>query len=169
MSKFALVPVALFVVQALSLGDGCSLTNTRSVYQQRGRENYYTAYEHCRMIGKQLLTLTTREESIQFGKHLKAIGITSGVWLAATDLGHEGEFVWMTTGASIPMDNFAEFGLPNNKDGREHCMVIVGELNNNFGQWNDMWCDFKEHFFCEDIPIEGDRNRAGSNFVLNAF
>lgn len=158
--------IILLLMIVLASSEGCALSNTRHVYRQRGKENFFTAYEHCRSIGKQLLTLPTREESIQFGQHLQENNIYS-VWLAATDLGHEGEFVWLTSGARVIEANYAEFGSPNNAEGREHCMEIVGKLNNNYGQWNDFRCDLTKEFYCEDVPDENGRSRAGGNFVLH--
>jgi hypothetical protein len=57
-------------------------------------------------------------------------------WLGATDIDHEGLFVWVD-GSEVDkkFENWAD-GQPSNSNGNEHCAVISSELH----RWNDLLC-----------------------------
>lgn len=80
--------------------------------------NWFSAYEICRWEGRQLLAIHNEEEIKQINA-LSAKYKLSSSWLAATDLGHEGQFVWATTGIIVPpiyssgWSNLAPIQLPN--------------------------------------------------------
>lgn len=65
------------------------------------------------------------------------------VWLSASDIRHEGKWIWMTTGAPLLYNNFAD-GQPDNYGGKENCLEL---WPNN--KWNDGICDLKAYFACE--------------------
>lgn len=72
---------------------------------------------------------------------------TTNFWLGASDLGHNGRYVWSSNGKSI--DRFTNWrsGEPNNWCGHEHCLELLAD-----GQWNDMNCNEKRQFICENLP-----------------
>lgn len=78
---------------------GCELT-----FNSLG-QNWFTAYNICRAEGKQLLTQPTNDS----GNRPRP-----GFWLAASDLGHEGSFVWRTTGMKVTYAYYDSRNLDNN-------------------------------------------------------
>jgi len=59
-----------------------------------------------------------------------------GLWLGATDVGHEGTFIWQSSGKPLSFTNWFYLN-PNNWGGNENC------LQQNFVdfKWNDVQCD----------------------------
>merc|ERR1712212_737046 len=75
------------------------------------------------------------------------------MWIGATDLGHEGIFVWLN-GARVGQGHATDWfpGEPSNKTGGgiggEHC-VTMSNRGRNYSKWNDAPCDRKYTFFCQ--------------------
>merc|ERR1711990_1177055 len=71
---------------------------------------------------------------------------TKNIWIGATDLGHEGIFVWVN-GARVGRGHGTYWipGQPTNAGGNEHCVHIWGDHGND---WNDCPCESKNTFFC---------------------
>lgn len=67
-------------------------------------------------------------------------------WLAATDFGHEGDFVWATTGQKVT-NTYWKTGNPNNLLNLEHCVIYQFEH-----LWDDFNCGVPLLYFCEEIP-----------------
>lgn len=94
----------------------------RRVHLHSTPQNWMTAYETCKFHGMQLLTLNSYSEFQEVLTLMKTYKVDK-VWIAATDMGHEGNFVWATTGQKATwMAGYAD-NLQNN----QHCVHI----------WND--------------------------------
>lgn len=102
-------------------------------------ENWMSAYEACKFYGMQLLTLYSYTEYQEVLTLMKKYKIEK-VWIAATDMGHEGNFVWATTGQKVTW----MAGKADNYKNNEHCVHIWNE------QWNDIDCNTKGPYFCEE-------------------
>ncbi|EDS39202.1 salivary C-type lectin [Culex quinquefasciatus] len=62
-------------------------------------------------------------------------------WIAGTELGKTGSYVWITDNKPIEYTNFLP-NEPNNAGGVEHCLE-VGSGGIGSTQWNDYNCDNK--------------------------
>lgn len=114
----------------------------KHVYLQSKDQNWMTAFETCRYYDKQLLTLLNNKE------HEDTVALVAKykihiIWLAASDIGHEGNFVWTTNGQTVTDRHWGK-GEPNNKN-TENCLQLYYNI------WNDVSCGREYHFFCEDI------------------
>lgn len=65
-----------------------------------------------------------------------------GVWIGATDLLHEGTYVYPSSGSKIRYSNWD--GNEPAGGRKENCAVLVP----NNGLWNDYPCKTKLHFIC---------------------
>lgn len=65
------------------------------------------------------------------------------VWISGTDIGHEGKFIWLSTGLPLVYKNFNS-KRPNNRDGNDNCLLM-----SSHGKWNDIDCLYKYYFICE--------------------
>ncbi|KAL9703544.1 hypothetical protein quinque_007062 [Culex quinquefasciatus] len=70
-------------------------------------------------------------------------------WIAGTDLGKPGSFVWITGNKRIDgrvgYTNFAA-GQPENLSGTGHCLAAGGTGGT---QWNNVDCESKSRYICE--------------------
>ena len=66
------------------------------------------------------------------------------IWLDATDLATEGDFISNTTGLPIDYFNWIE-NAPDNYADSQHCAA----MNTNSGKWDDRNCETPHYFFCE--------------------
>lgn len=137
--------IVLILVSSNSLA--LDLVGNRQVFLHSEQANWFTAYETCRSQRRQLLTINNEEENSQMlaicAKYQRPY-----IWLAATDLGHAGEFVWASTGQSVQYTNWGAHE-PNNQINNEHCVMLWS----GYG-WNDTPCDVSYHFFCEETELQ---------------
>lgn len=143
--------IALLITLALFKNGECNdHIGDREVQFQRVPQNWFTAYEICRSVGMQLLTLTTEEETDQIYKLAESFPPMSAFWVAANDLGHEGDFVWTTTGTKLTTARWYE-GQPDNAGGIERCVEIAYIWNGTDPSWNDVPCAIEIPFFCQAV------------------
>lgn len=74
---------------------------------------------------------------------------TAGFWIGGYDMGHEGKFVWFSTGRPVNGYTNWRLGEPNNKNDNENCLTML--IN---GRWNDEPCLTERAFICEDLPTK---------------
>ncbi|CAB3359798.1 Hypothetical predicted protein [Cloeon dipterum] len=118
------------------------------------KENWYLADFQCKLNGFKLASLETEEEHNEISKALnKEI---DDFWISGTDLGSEGRFYWAANGKSVM--NFAdfEFGQPDNKDGKEHCLRLKKSRVQLMPvyRWDDSNCGCKFRYICEVITTD---------------
>ncbi|TMW49790.1 hypothetical protein DOY81_005147, partial [Sarcophaga bullata] len=109
--------------------------------------NWFTALEFCSYYGQILASITSIDDNEQLFKTLDQYGLSysSFFWLGGSDLGHYGQWVWVSNGESV--EHFTKWrqGEPNNVYGNEHCIELLSD-----GQWNDNNCNLKRKFICEN-------------------
>lgn len=146
-----MVRIFCFAVLTLSLSGlvKCKdLIGNREVQYQRTPQNWFTASEICRSTGMQMLTLRTEEETDQIYELAKKYKPRSSFWVAATDLGREGDFVWSTTGMKLTTARWS-VNQPDNNGDQEHCVEITYRWNDTVPVWNDVPCNHNYPYFCE--------------------
>ena len=65
------------------------------------------------------------------------------LWLGGNDLIEEGHHIWDSNGEAFDYSNWAGGGPLD--AGSEDCVIIC----NDFGEWNDVLCDYALAAFCE--------------------
>lgn len=108
------------------------------------------AWRRCQWNGLRLATVSSEADS----KLLKTtIGINkSGPWwIAGTDQGSKGNFIWISTNIPVGYANGYENYYPDQPDnagGVEDCLEI-----GRWGgvQWNDAPCAWKQRYICEQV------------------
>lgn len=113
--------------------------------------NWMSAYEICRYNGMQLLTIDTDAEMDEIPALAQKHNIGYGFWVAANDIGHEGHFVWATTGTNMTIARWHEDN-PNNNGGEDCVEVAYWPTSKRWGM-NDHKCSQTRNFFCEEIPV----------------
>ncbi|XP_039443841.1 perlucin-like [Culex pipiens pallens] len=112
---------------------------------------FFEAWHKCRAHGLRLASVRSALDDAKLLVALaqKDINQPGPWWIAGTDMGQSGSFVWITGNMRIDgrrgYTNFAP-GEPNNAGGNEHCLEVgwtVGTL------WNDCDCDLKKRYICE--------------------
>jgi Lectin C-type domain len=82
---------------------------------------------------------------------VEAFNLTTSFWTAATDLGHQGNFYWDSTGDFLAVHSDWGVGEPNNNDGSEHCVLLVnGPLSDGKFHWGDEPCYLRNRYVCEN-------------------
>lgn len=146
--------VLCLIVVFLTPTQGQDMVGGREVSVYLHPKNFYTAFETCRALDMDLLMIHNLMEELQMVELTTKYNI-SGVWLAATDLGHESLFVSLTTGKGLEYSNWFP-SEPDNANGREHCVIFVKEYkqitDSVRGGWNDFDCLSAKPFFCE-MPV----------------
>lgn len=101
----------------------------------------------CVARGGNLVTVSSAEENA----FLVGLGVPDG-WIGYSDAAMEGSYVWAAGESS-----YVSWGMgqPDDAGGNEDCAVMLAD-----GAWNDLPCDAKRPFVCEDLrsraPDPGD-------------
>lgn len=119
--------------------------------------SWFAALQSCKEEKLQLLTIHNEAENNQLeaimDKHQVKIA-----WMAGTDNGHEGTWLWATDKSSIQYTNWAYFHYgrvhpqPDNYAGVEHCLQMDLTWSARPKTWNDAQCDLPIQYFCEESP-----------------
>ncbi|KAL9703548.1 hypothetical protein quinque_007066 [Culex quinquefasciatus] len=113
---------------------------------------FFEAWHKCRAHGLRLASVHSALDDAKLKVALaqKDINQRGPWWIAGTDLGKSGSFVWITDDKRIDgrtgYTNFAP-GEPNNASGNEHCLEVGGGPKGTL--WNDCACDLKKRYICE--------------------
>ncbi|TMW49792.1 hypothetical protein DOY81_005149 [Sarcophaga bullata] len=76
---------------------------------------------------------TLRQYGVQYS--------SNSFWLGGSDLGHYGQWVWLTNGVTVQHYANWSAGSPNAND---HCMAVLSN-----GQWINANCYEQRKFVCE--------------------
>lgn len=102
--------------------------------------NWHNAVAYCRYQNMFLIDLPTQVDYDNLKSVLKSLGEpqnNSAFWTSASDLGLEGNFLWMSTGHPLVYPNWGS-GEPNNNGGNEHCVLIRADSMLNDGKCSDV-------------------------------
>ncbi|XP_060720545.1 C-type lectin domain family 4 member M-like isoform X2 [Tachysurus vachellii] len=110
-------------------------------YFPTGMENWADSRQDCKNRGADLVIINSTEEEEFISLHLDI----RHAWIGLSDREMEGVWKWvdgtnLTTG-------FWMAGEPNNSNGDEDCVEILGALKIKI--WNDVQCSTKLYWTCE--------------------
>ncbi|XP_058463979.1 clotting factor G beta subunit-like [Malaya genurostris] len=113
---------------------------------------FLEAWRLCQAVGHQLATITSEEDSALIEQAIAKSSNKKGPWyIAGTDLGNEGQFVWISTNKPVGyLTGYFNYspGQPDNAGGNENCLEI-GRWGGVV--WNDVPCDWKQRYICEYV------------------
>ncbi|TMW51188.1 hypothetical protein DOY81_003724, partial [Sarcophaga bullata] len=112
--------------------------------------NWFEALNECTRRDSQLVIIDSEEKNTVITDLLKkVVGKSRDLWLGGNDeynINKERPFFWSTTGQNFKFTYWAD-GEPTNGGSIEHCVHIWQETQY---RWNDLECDAKLGFICED-------------------
>ncbi|XP_001848481.2 pulmonary surfactant-associated protein D [Culex quinquefasciatus] len=118
--------------------------------------DFFQAWQYCASLGLRMATVNSVEDDAELAVALiRADRKAKGPWwIGGTDLGKEGNFVWITNGKPLGhktgFTNYAP-GEPNNYGGNENC-IEVGFFGGT--TWNDRGCDVARATICEKVNVK---------------
>ncbi|EDS28420.1 salivary C-type lectin [Culex quinquefasciatus] len=117
---------------------------------------FFEAWHQCASIGLRLASVNSAEDDTALRLALRAADSNEvgPWWIAGTDLGKTGHFVWITTmkplGYRTGYTNFGP-GQPDNAGGVEHCVEAGWRSGTT---WNDRNCEVRNRYVCETYTSE---------------
>jgi hypothetical protein len=107
----------------------------------------FQAMEYCYQMGMKPAIIESEEENDALHKAIKGANIGISVWIAGHDMGHEGNFYWITNGRPITYSNWSN-GQPDNWKGGQNCVRVLESGDKLV--WDDNQClDYTAHPACE--------------------
>ncbi|EDW11712.2 C-type lectin 37Da [Drosophila mojavensis] len=116
-------------------------------FELNNKRNWYEAYETCRTMNAELITIETIEEWNIINRYIRETNIDYSYWTSGTDLGKEGYHTWFSSGKPINI-NIWDPGMPNNVDNLQHCDEM-GWRDGVRSGLNDRQCEFLNRYICE--------------------
>ncbi|XP_068147081.1 C-type lectin 37Da-like [Drosophila tropicalis] len=112
--------------------------------------NWFDAYQTCRLIGSELITIDTIEEWNLVNQYLRDMKIENQpYWTSGTDLANEGKHVWFSNGVSITLNDIWYPGEPTNSGAVEHCDELSFTYDGSPTGLNDRDCTHTARYICE--------------------
>ncbi|XP_038114780.1 perlucin [Culex quinquefasciatus] len=155
LKTFSLIACGAFVAAA------SPINATRSTCQQKSYRVYNNvgvtfmeAWRRCQWNGHRLATVSSEADSKLLEAAIGASSNKTGPWwIAGTDQGSEGNFIWISTNVPVGFDTGYENFYPTQPDnagGAEDCMEI-----GRWGgvRWNDAPCGWKQRYICEQVRL----------------
>ncbi|XP_053668144.1 collectin-11-like [Anopheles marshallii] len=142
-----LVSISIISVMLVVLAPVLTLRYT----VHKTKVTYFEAMTRCIKNGGHLATvLAPLQQHRIWSAITKASLSQESWWTSGTDLGMEGSWIWLAR--NVPLGSFAGYtnfidGEPNNANGTEHCLAMVGGTKK--GQWSDVGCDTLRFYVCE--------------------
>uniref|UniRef100_A0A182T102 C-type lectin domain-containing protein n=1 Tax=Anopheles maculatus TaxID=74869 RepID=A0A182T102_9DIPT len=109
------------------------------------------AYQQCRLFGGHLASIESEEENARVAAAINAVGDITKDWIiGGSDLGREGNYIWVGLNKKATYLNF-NAGEPNNNGGSENCLAMGSAAGS---KWNDIPCNYKgAGFVCAFIYL----------------
>ncbi|XP_031620457.1 hepatic lectin-like isoform X2 [Contarinia nasturtii] len=120
------------------------------------KANWHKALLHCRSLGMNLVSISSKEENEQVIQKIKDEGYAGSVfWTSGTKLGDNVTWEWAGNGKRVTFTNWAP-GEPNNHGDDENCILSSESVwgPNSTQKWNDDTCDYECPFICEQDVFE---------------
>jgi hypothetical protein len=113
--------------------------------------NFHLAYQYCRSIAMELVSLETAEEAIALTEYLRVGAAPVDYWTAGNALGAH-SWIWMSNGAPFngtfnywPNGQPAPVRSTPTGTGSNECMVVSDRAKT----WKADNCNANHHFICE--------------------
>ncbi|XP_044748047.1 C-type lectin 37Db-like [Coccinella septempunctata] len=118
------------------------------------KANIFKAMQFCRHHGMDLLSIESREENTEIMNYIISyFNHIEHFWTSGSDLGEEGQFVWLSTGKPFNYTYWAS-PQPDNDRNMENCLGFW-KIGDKTYIWNDMPCTDNFHFICEKKDCSG--------------
>ncbi|XP_031632781.1 perlucin-like [Contarinia nasturtii] len=136
--------------------------STKKYYLITFKANWFKSLSHCRSIGMNLVSITSKEENDRIAKLIVDAGHeTANFWTSGVRI-DEVLWEWVGSGKQITFNNWTP-GQPDNQNQPyntnkvETCVNVIGK--NSYGdfqaqKWNDENCFTEMYFICEQDLIE---------------
>ncbi|XP_065169579.1 hepatic lectin-like [Atheta coriaria] len=133
-----------------------SAVAAKKFYVFKTHLNWHLAFRDCEARGLQMATINEWNENHYFRLAMEQSGtLNEWIWISGTDLASVGNFTWMTNGRPLSSIYWLWFpNEPNNYGGNERCINAM--LHRTEAKWNDLDCDKKLYYACEDKPSTCD-------------
>ncbi|XP_002064441.3 C-type lectin 37Da [Drosophila willistoni] len=119
---------------------------------QENYVNWFKAYENCRRMGSELITIDTIEEWHAINKYLNDMNIMKQYWTSGNDIAETGKHVWFSNGEPINLDIWFP-GQPDNYNNGEHCDQLGFGNEETVPALNDIACNMPFAYICEASPL----------------
>ncbi|XP_030752008.1 C-type lectin BpLec-like [Sitophilus oryzae] len=140
----------------------CILPSSKTYFASTEALNWTDAREACINVGGELASIITNEEYNSIETFLvqnnkKPANKWSGYWLAG--IRHsDGTFYWDTTGTRVGTSVGGWlFNEPNDVSQMEHCIELKWDDEMGYSGWNDISCDTKRRYLCQNTKKEDSR------------
>ncbi|XP_039444675.2 perlucin-like [Culex pipiens pallens] len=126
----------------------CAETKRYFIYNDK-ELTFFEAWHQCRSYGLRLAMVNSvvDDAKLKLAFAEKDFSQKEVYWIAATNIGRNGSYVWITDNTPVIYTNFLP-QQPDNYGGDEHC-IEVGHGGIGTTQWNDRQCEKKSRYICE--------------------
>lgn len=149
-NKFVYVILACIVSMAVAqristakIGDNRYFISWQNPYAPR--LNFHLAYQYCRTIAMELISLESAEEAQQFADYLRLGSSAADFWTSGNTLGTS-TWLWLSNGSPFNGTfNYWPSGQEPPRSADSNCLLVTDQTQT----WRAENCAQNHHFVCE--------------------
>ncbi|WP_278924624.1 C-type lectin domain-containing protein, partial [Pseudophaeobacter profundi] len=116
-----------------------------TIFSDTDQKTWSSAKTACKEKGMELASVENEEEEMELEAILKSCGYNLGfVWIGASDIESEGEFIWSSSGRPLSYTNWD----PHNTGGTDQNCLAAGWASDYY-KWADRPCAELHTYVCE--------------------
>ncbi|XP_061387553.1 lectin subunit alpha-like [Musca vetustissima] len=141
--------ICYFQINTIAAEFYTSSQNNRYLIEIRNKYNWFQSDAECKVNNMDLLSIESAEKMQEINDLINTVFKGKEkplLYIGGNNLADRKQFLWTPTGHKFQYTNWSEFE-PNNYEKNERC-VHLGLYDD--GTWNDIDCDMKFGFICED-------------------
>uniref|UniRef100_A0A023EGW4 Putative cpij000440 serine protease n=1 Tax=Aedes albopictus TaxID=7160 RepID=A0A023EGW4_AEDAL len=111
---------------------------------------FFEAWRSCQYYGLQLASVTSSEDNQQLSKLVnRSARGNDTFWLAGTDVGREGKWVWITTNKLVL--HFSNWGSISPLFAEVNDCMAIGSFTEDRTLWDDIPCSEAHKYVCQKV------------------
>uniref|UniRef100_A0A023EFA0 Putative c-type lectin n=1 Tax=Aedes albopictus TaxID=7160 RepID=A0A023EFA0_AEDAL len=111
---------------------------------------FFEAWRSCQYYGLQLASVTSSEDNQQLSKLMnRSARGNDTFWLAGTDVGREGKWVWITTNKLVL--HFSNWGSISPLFAEVNDCMAIGSFTEDRTLWDDIPCSEAHKYVCQKV------------------
>ncbi|XP_046441807.1 uncharacterized protein LOC124192494 [Daphnia pulex] len=130
-------------ISTAKIGDNRYFISWQNPYAPR--LNFHLAYQYCRTIAMELISLESAEEAQQLADYLRPGAAAADFWTSGNTLGTS-TWLWLSNGSPFNGTfNYWPNGLEPNRSTDSNCLLVTDQTQT----WRAENCAQNNHFICE--------------------
>lgn len=112
--------------------------------------SFFEAWRSCQFYGLQLASVASSDDNRELSELFNMSNRGNDTfWLAGTDIGREGKWIWITTNKLVVQ--YSHWGSISPEFHESQNCMAIGSFDNDRTLWDDIPCDEPRKYICQKV------------------